>query len=112
VLAIGLMYLGWHIAELALADVGEDPRVEAVVAWLGVGTLPGLMATIALGFLAAAMVQSSTAIVAFAIGLVAAEVIPVPAAIAIVLGANVGTAMTPPARVCGVRADRAASSLG
>lgn len=94
-LAVGLMFLGWHLVARDLGPVFSGPEVGAHLAGLSVETLPGLMFTIAVGFGLTAMVQSSSIVVFLVLGLVALGAVGFPVGAALVLGANVGTTLTP-----------------
>ncbi|MFT6143315.1 MAG: Na/Pi-cotransporter [Myxococcota bacterium] len=95
VFSFGLIYLGWQLALQGIGPLLENPEALGVVTGLDVGTLSGLGLVVTVGVLAASVVQSSTAVVLLAVGLVGQGVLSLELATALVLGANVGTTITP-----------------
>lgn len=93
--ATGVVFLGWYLVASQAVPVLGSPGAQAWLASHAVASLPSLVATIAAGFLLAVLVQSGSTVVFLAIGLVAAGVLPFPVAVAVVLGANVGTTVVP-----------------
>jgi len=97
-MGFGLVFFGMHVMKLGFEPLRESqPFVDA---------LGRVAATPLLGVLGAALltavVQASAATIAVAMGLTAAGVLPLSGAVAIVIGANVGTCATaflPGARV-------------
>jgi phosphate:Na+ symporter len=84
------VFIALESLETSLRPLTNHPYFMHVLSTAGKNVLIGLLA----GCLASALVQSSTATTVVTMALAADSVIPVQGAIAIVLGANVGTCIT------------------
>ncbi|MDD5264730.1 MAG: Na/Pi cotransporter family protein [Candidatus Bipolaricaulis sp.] len=90
VLGLGLVFLGMSIFTGGLAGLAESPAILRVLQACGDNVLLGVL----VGAGVTAAIHSSAAMTALVIGLGASGLISLPAAIAIVLGANIGTTVT------------------
>lgn len=93
--SLGVVYLGWEIAAMGLRPLLAEPEV---VAWLGaldLSTLYGLGLVVTAGLVAAVLVQSSSVVVFAVVALISTGSLGLSAGVALVLGANVGTTLTP-----------------
>ncbi len=100
-LGFGLLFLGLKLILDGVAPIKDSPVAIEVLAALGTSPFPALMA----GAVFSALLASSTATTGIAIALTAEGLLTVPAAVAIVVGANVGTCSTALAASIGGNAD-------
>ena len=94
-LHLGMIYTGWHLARTGLTPVFSEPVLVALMEGMDIGTMTGLGIVVSAGVLAAALVQSSSAVILLIVALLSQGVVSLPTGIALMLGANVGTALTP-----------------
>jgi len=90
ILGFGVLFLGMNLMSDALKVVTHTPIVATWLALMGKNVLPGVLA----GIVATAMVQSSSAITGLVVAMGISNTITLPAAISILLGANIGTCVT------------------
>ena len=106
ILGVGILFLGITVLKEAMVPLTQEP---AVIATLTVMARWPVLAVLA-GMVITAIIHSSSATVSMAIALGAAGAISLPAAIAIGLGANIGTCITGfMASIGGTKASRQAS---
>ncbi len=90
ILGFGILFMGMALMKDAMLPLGNSPNVIATMVifakWPVLAVLAGLILT--------AIIQSSSATIGMAIAMGAAGTISLEAAIAIALGANVGTCIT------------------
>ena len=87
VLSGGILFLGMSITTGGLRGLAEAPAVMRLLQSCGSNAILG----VAVGAVVTAIVHSSTAVTALVIAMGGAGVISLPAGIALVLGANIGT---------------------
>jgi phosphate:Na+ symporter len=90
ILSFGLIYLGMNIMSTSIQPLQNEPGLTDFLFSLGQFPLYGLI----LGVTVTAIFQSSSAMMGLVISLGVNNLITLPAAIAIILGANVGTCIT------------------
>jgi len=90
ILSFGLIYLGMNIMSTSIQPLQNEPGLKDFLFNLGQFPLYGLIA----GVIVTAIFQSSSAMMGLVISLGVNNLITLPAAIAIILGANVGTCIT------------------
>ena len=90
ILGFGLLFLGMSLISSGLKGLADSPVVMDLLARCGNNVLLGVI----VGAGVTGVIQSSSAMTALVIGLGAADLITLPAAIALVLGANIGTTVT------------------
>jgi phosphate:Na+ symporter len=90
ILGFGVLFLGMNLMSGALKVVTQAPIVATWLALMGKNVLAGVLA----GMVATAIVQSSSAITGLTVAMGISNAITLPAAIAILLGANIGTCVT------------------
>lgn len=90
ILGFGVLFLGMNLMSGALEVVAEMPIVATWLALMGRNVLAGVLA----GTIATAVVQSSSAITGLVVAMGISNTITLPAAISILLGANIGTCVT------------------
>jgi phosphate:Na+ symporter len=90
VLGFGILFLGMQTMSGALKALTNTPAVQEWLAYMGQSYLPGIIA----GAIATAVVQSSSAITGLVVAMGMSQVITLPGAIALILGANIGTCIT------------------
>jgi len=90
VLGFGVLFLGMNLMSGALKVLAQAPEVSAWLATMGQNYFAGVLA----GTLATAAVQSSSAITGLVVAMGISHTITLPAAISILLGANIGTCVT------------------
>jgi phosphate:Na+ symporter len=89
-LGVGIVFLGLETMKSGVGALTQQPWVQAWLIAMGASVLPGLIA----GALLTALIQSSSAMTGLIIALGDANAIGLPSAIALILGANVGTCVT------------------
>lgn len=87
IMSFGLIYLGMEIMTSSIQPLQNEPGLSDFLFTFGQFPLYGLIA----GIIVTALFQSSAALVALVISLGINNMITLPAAIAMVLGANIGT---------------------
>ncbi len=97
---LGLFFLGIDVLRDTFADAGS---VDLLEAWADRGTL-GLLLFLAVGILLTVLMQSSSAALAVTLTAAAGGLVPLQAAAAMVIGANVGTTSTAAFAVIGATA--------
>lgn len=104
----GLFFLGINVLQDSFADIGD---VIALESWAGHGIL-SLLLFLIIGIVMTVLMQSSSAALAVTLTATAGGLIPLTAAAAMVIGANVGTTSTGLLAVIGATAPakRAASA--
>jgi phosphate:Na+ symporter len=90
VLGFGVLFLGMDIMTGALRVLAQAPAVSSWLAAMGQKALSGVLA----GAILTAVVQSSSAVTGLVVAMGISHTITLPAAISILLGANVGTCVT------------------
>ncbi len=90
ILGFGLLFLGMSILSGGLKGLAESETVLSLLKSCGSNILLG----VAVGALVTAVIQSSSAMTALVIAMGAAGILTLSAAIALVLGANIGTTIT------------------
>jgi len=89
-LGFGVLFMGMQLMSGALRIVAQAPVVREWLAAMGQHLLWGILA----GALATAVIQSSSAITGLVVAMGVSNVIALPGAIAVILGANIGTCIT------------------
>ena len=87
ILSGGILFLGMSITTGGLRGLAEAPAVMRLLQSCGSNAILG----VAVGAVVTAIVHSSTAVTALIIAMGAAGVLDLPAAVALILGANIGT---------------------
>ena len=90
ILSFGLIYLGMSIMSTSIQPLQNEPGLRDFLFTLGQFPLYGLI----VGVIVTAIFQSSSAMMGLVISLGVNNLITLPAAIAMILGANVGTCIT------------------
>ncbi|MGB2984051.1 MAG: Na/Pi cotransporter family protein [Candidatus Bipolaricaulia bacterium] len=90
ILGFGLLFLGMSILSGGLRGLAESPTILRLLESCGSNTLLG----VAVGAGVTAVIQSSSAMTAMVIAMGAAGILTLPAGIALILGANIGTTIT------------------
>ena len=90
ILGFGILFVGMQTMSGALKTVANTPVVREWLAYMGQSYLPGILA----GAIATAIVQSSSAVTALVVAMGMSQVITLPGAVAVLLGANIGTCVT------------------
>jgi len=93
--AVGLMFLGWRLIAGSLGGALEAADLAGLAADLAAGGALGLVGAVVFGALLTALVQSSSTVVFLVMGAAVAGDLPFEVLAAVVLGANVGTTVTP-----------------
>jgi len=89
-LGIGIIFLGLETMESGISPLTEQAQVQSWLIAMGQTPLLGVIA----GTLLTALIQSSSAMTGLIIALGSSNAITLPGAIALILGANVGTCVT------------------
>lgn len=90
ILGFGILFLGMNLMSGALKVLAEMPVVAGWLASMGQNLAAGVLA----GAIATAVIQSSSAITALVVAMGMSGAITLPGAIALLLGANIGTCAT------------------
>ncbi len=90
VLGFGLLFLGMSLISSGLKGLADSPSILHLLEMCGDNVFLGVV----VGAGVTGIIQSSSAMTALVIGLGSAGLITLPAAIALVLGANIGTTVT------------------
>jgi phosphate:Na+ symporter len=90
IMGFGTLFLGMNLMSDSLKMLTTIPAVEALLVVMGQNVFAGLLA----GTVATAIIQSSSALTGLVIALGVGEAITLDGAIAILLGANIGTCAT------------------
>ena len=90
ILSVGLVYLGMNIMSISIRSLQDDPALKAFLFGLGQFPLYGLLG----GVIVTGIFNSSTALMGLVISLGINDMITLEAAIAILLGANIGSCVT------------------
>ena len=89
-LGIGIVFLGLETMKSGATSLTRQPLVQAWLIAMGTSVVPGMVA----GALLTALIQSSSAMTGLIIALGDANAIGLPSAVALILGANLGTCFT------------------
>ncbi|HNT29551.1 MAG TPA: Na/Pi cotransporter family protein [bacterium] len=87
---MGLIFLGMNLMSSSLAVVTKTPAIAELLARLGQNLFLGILA----GMVATAVVQSSSAITCLVVAMGMNQAISLSGAVALLLGANIGTCVT------------------
>jgi phosphate:Na+ symporter len=90
ILSLGLLYLGMSIMSGSIRPLQDEPALKNFLHSLGQFPISGLLA----GALLTAMFNSSTALMGLVLSLGINDLISLEAAIAVILGANIGSCVT------------------
>ncbi|HEY44769.1 MAG TPA: Na/Pi cotransporter family protein [Anaerolineae bacterium] len=90
VMGFGILFLGMNLMSDALKVLTTIPAVEAWLITMGQNVFAGLLA----GIVFTAIVQSSSAVTGLAVAMGISQAITLDGAVAILLGANIGTCAT------------------
>jgi len=90
ILSLGLVYLGMNIMSSSIRPLQDEPALKAFLYNLGQFPLSGLLG----GVIVTSIFNSSTALMGLIISLGMNNLITLEAAIAIILGANIGSCVT------------------
>ena len=90
ILGLGILFLGMDVVSSGLRGLAEAPATLQLLCSCGSNVFLGVL----VGAVVTAIIQSSSATTAMVIAMGSAEIITLPAAIALILGANIGTTVT------------------
>ena len=94
VLGLGLVFLGLYFMAKGVLPIRQNPDIQAAFTRMDATNLGGVALVALVAALFTAVIQSSAASIAIAMTLAAQQLITYEMAIAVLLGANVGTTMT------------------
>lgn len=89
-LGFGILFLGMNVLSTGLRQLSEAPAILNLLRSCGTNVLLGVL----VGAGVTALIQSSSAMTAMVIAMGSAGILTLPAAIALILGANIGTTVT------------------
>jgi phosphate:Na+ symporter len=89
-LGVGILFLSMETMKSGIAPLAQQPAVKSWLIAMGATPFLGIVA----GMLLTAVIQASSATVGLTIALGLSNAITLPAAISIILGANIGTCFT------------------
>jgi phosphate:Na+ symporter len=90
ILGFGVLFLGMSIMSEAMKELATLPIVSEWLIYIGQSYGPGIIA----GVVVTALIQSSSAVTGIVVAMGLSQTITLNGAIAIVLGANIGTCLT------------------
>ena len=90
ILGFGVLFLGMNLMSDALKILAQAPLMVTWLTFMGQNIFAGILA----GTVATAIVQSSSAITGLVVAMGISNAVTLPAAVAILLGANIGTCFT------------------
>ncbi|MEN8098200.1 MAG: Na/Pi cotransporter family protein, partial [Chloroflexota bacterium] len=90
ILGFGILFLGMKTMSGALKVLAAAPIAQGWLAYMGQNYLSGILA----GAVATAVVQSSSAVTGLVVAMGLSQIITLPGAVALLLGANIGTCIT------------------
>ena len=90
ILGFGVLFLGMNLMSDALKVLAQAPLVATWLALMGKNVFAGVFA----GIVTTAIVQSSSAVTGLVVAMGIGNAITLPAAVAILFGANIGTCIT------------------
>jgi len=90
ILGFGVLFVGMQTMSGALKSVAQMPIAQEWLAHMGQNYLTGIIA----GAIATAVIQSSSAVTGLIVAMGISQIITLPGAIALILGANIGTCIT------------------
>lgn len=93
-LGFGLLFYGLMVMKSGLSPLKHDPAFVAFFTRFAADSMTGVLLCVLTGAVLTMVVQSSSATVGLTIALAAQGLIPLPGAIALVLGENIGTTIT------------------
>jgi len=90
ILGFGIIFVGMQTMSGALEVLATAPAAQEWLAHMGQNYLSGIIA----GTIATAVIQSSSAVTGLIVAMGISQIITLPGAIALILGANIGTCIT------------------
>jgi phosphate:Na+ symporter len=90
ILGFGVIFVGMQTMSGALKVLATAPAAQEWLAYMGQNYLSGIIA----GTIATAVIQSSSAVTGLIVAMGISQIITLPGAIALILGANIGTCIT------------------
>lgn len=90
ILGFGVIFIGMQTMSGALKVLATAPAAQEWLAYMGQNYLSGIIA----GTIATAVIQSSSAVTGLIVAMGISQIITLPGAIALILGANIGTCFT------------------
>lgn len=103
VLGFGLLFFGMTIMQNGLSPIKNDPSFVSIFTHFDPGATAGLFFSVATGAVLTIMVQSSSATIGLTMALATQGLLSFPAAMALVLGENIGTTVTAELATIGTR---------
>ena len=94
ILGFGLLFFGMDVMKNGLSPIKSDPDFIAFFTKFNADTLGGTLLCVAVGTLLTVLVQSSSATIGLTMALATQSLVTFPAAMALVLGENIGTTIT------------------
>ena len=94
ILGFGLLFFGMTVMKQGLAPIKGDPQFIEFFTRFNAGSISGILFCVATGAILTVMVQSSSATVGLPMTLATQGLLDFPAAMALVLGENIGTTIT------------------
>lgn len=94
ILGFGLLFFGMTVMKHALSPIKDDPAFIEFFTKFDPGTLAGLLLCVVTGAILTVMVQSSSATIGLTMTLATQGLLGFPAAMALILGENIGTTVT------------------
>lgn len=94
ILGFGLLFFGMDIMKMGLSPIKGDPAFIDFFTQFDPGSLGGLIFCVVTGAMVTILVQSSSATIGLTMTLASQGLVSFPAALALVLGENIGTTIT------------------
>ncbi len=94
ILGFGLLFYGMTVMKQGLAPIKSDPAFISFFTQFDAHTIPGMLFCVITGAILTVVVQSSSATIGLTMTLATQGLLDFPAAMALVLGENIGTTIT------------------
>lgn len=94
ILGFGLLFFGMTVMKHGLSPLKSDPAFIGFFTKFDPGSVPGLLLCVCVGAVLTILVQSSSATIGLTMTLASQGLLTFPAAMALVLGENIGTTVT------------------
>lgn len=94
ILGFGILFYGMSVMKQGLAPIKSDPQFISFFTTFSTDTLGGILLCVSMGAILTVMVQSSSATIGLTMALSTSGLLAFPAAMALVLGENIGTTIT------------------
>jgi len=93
-IGFGLIFIGLHFMKDSMHHMRDSDMISVWMTYFDATTVPSLLMAVLIGTVVTMIIQSSSAVMALTMTMMAGGIISFPAAAALVLGENIGTTIT------------------